>query len=81
MTPEDPDGEPPAGHFSPEAVLAAGRRAGKPQREFSVDLYGRERTDAGRHAGSPLCSMLRRPVRRTADAGLSGAGSRLPGRR
>ena len=66
MTPEDPDGEPPAGGSSPEAVVAAGRRAGKALRAIAADLYGRERVDADWRADGRTRAKLRRLVLRRA---------------
>ena len=59
MAAEDGEGEPGPG-LSPAAVVAAGRRAGKPLREIAVDLYGREQLDADWHADSAMRSKLRR---------------------
>ena len=83
MAAEDGEGDPAAG-LSPEAVAAAGGRAGKPLREIAVDLYGRERVDTNWHADSAMRSKLRRPVQRACDeapAPGDGTGPRLPGRR
>jgi len=72
MATKDGEGNPAAGDSSPAAIVAAGRRAGKPLREIAVDLYGREQVDADWHADSAMRSMVRRLWYR-AEAG-SGAG-------
>ena len=57
---------------SPEAIVLAGRGAGKSLREIAVDLYGREQVDADCHADSRLRSEVRRLLYRT--EARSGAG-------
>ena len=54
-----------------EAVVAAGRRAGKPLREIAVDLFGREAAEAGWHEAGWMRAKLRRLARR-AEAGPGG---------
>jgi len=43
-----------------EAVVRAGRRAGKPLREIAVELYGRERVEACWHADGAMRAAVRR---------------------
>ena len=50
--------------MSPEAVVLAGWRAGKPLREIAVDLYGREEVEACWHDDSAMRSRLRRLLAR-----------------
>ena len=58
--------------MSREAIVLAGRRAGKPLREIGGDLCDREQVDANWHADSRLRSKVRRSLYR-AEA-RSGAG-------
>ena len=82
MAAEDGEGEPAARASSAEAVVAAGRRAGKSPREIAVDLYGREQVDADWHTDSAMRSKLRRLACRAREAELRrGAGDGLPRRR
>lgn len=53
-------GDGPEGDRSPEAVVLAGRRAGKTLREIAVDLHGREHVDANWYADGPLRAKMRR---------------------
>ena len=60
-----------------EDAVPAVRRAGMSLRELAVDLWGRERVDAGWRADSPLRATLRRMLRRA--GARSGAGRRRRG--
>ena len=65
MTTEDGEGDPPAGACPPEAVAAAGRRAGKSDRQIALDHRGRERAVACRDADGRRRAnlLLRRAIR------------------
>ncbi len=58
--------------MSREAIVLAGRRAGKSLREIAVDLYGRDQVDADWHADSRLRSKVRQLLYRA--KARSGAG-------
>ena len=81
MAAEDGEGEPPPGSSSPEAVAAAGLRAGKSLREIAIDLYGVEEVAAGWHRDGWMRAMVRRLVGRAragsgGGPGVAGAGTK-----
>ena len=87
MSPEDGDGEPPAGTppetrpRTAEATVAIGLRAKKPLREVAVDLFGTARVAEEWHADSRMRAQLRRLVHRVHRApagGPPGTGESLP---
>lgn len=70
MSPEDGDGEPPAGTppetrpRTAEKTVAAGLRAKNPLREIAMDLFGAARVAEEWHSGSRMRAQLRRLVHR-----------------
>ena len=81
-TAEDGEGEPAVGRSSPQAVVAAGLRAGKPLREVAVDLYGAARVDAEWIRDGWMRVRVRRLALHARDAALGdGTGPRPSGRR
>lgn len=61
MTEEDGDGKPAAEPgAAPEAIVVAGRGAGKTLREIAIDLFGAEGVDAEWHADGWMRARVQR---------------------